>query len=288
MAGSTARRLGARAAGGAAAVAALMALAGPAHAEQPFDVPDQLTDRAGVLGGDVETLRAELEQLRSEQGVQLFFVYVDDFEGAPGDEWAQQTFEMSGMGGDDVLVAVSVDERRYGTWTTSESGISPGEDSQVRSSYIEPPLGSNDWSSAVRGAAEGYGLAASGDVSSSSPGSGGSGFPWGVLLLPIGGLVLFSFLRRASSRRSSGRTDQAGQHPAQHPAQAAPPPVPTEELRNQSVAALVDVDDAIRSSSEELSFAEAQFGVQATRGFKAAHEDARAKSAEAFRLQREL
>ena len=42
-----------------------------APADAPFDVPDQLTDRAGVLGGEQESLRAELEQLRSEQGVQL-------------------------------------------------------------------------------------------------------------------------------------------------------------------------------------------------------------------------
>jgi uncharacterized membrane protein YgcG len=259
------------------------------RADAPFDVPGQLTDRAGVLGGEQESLRAELEQLRSEQGLQLFFVYVDTFDSVSGEVWAEQTFEASGMGGDDVLVAVAVEDRRYGTWTTEESGVSPGEDSQVRSEYIEPALAGNDWSGAVQGAAEGYARAVSGEsTTTSSQDAAGSGFPWGILLVPIGGLLLLSFMRRAGSRRQSSRS---GHPSAGHPGAvgpAAPSAVPTDELRRRAVAALVDVDDAIRSSAEELAFAEAQFGVQATRGFKRALDEARTSSAEAFSLQREL
>lgn len=311
MAVGTARPLSARAAARAGGVVAVAALSVPAlavahahawpgasdvathtaRAEPPFDVPDQLTDRAGVLGGEQESLRAELEQLRSEQGVQLFFVYVDSFDAASGEVWAEQTFEVSGMGGDDVLVAIAVQDRRYGTWTTEESGVSPGEDSEVRAAYIEPALAGNDWSGAVQGAAEGYARAVSGETTTTSPqGSGGFGFPWGVLLLPIGGLVLVGFLRRAAASRQH-QSSRSGHPSAGHPdprGPAAPPPVPTEELGNRAVAALVDIDDAIRSSAEELAFAEAQFGVQATRGFKTVLGEARTSSAEAFSLQREL
>jgi hypothetical protein len=260
------------------------------RAEPPFDVPDQLTDRAGVLGGELESLRAELEQLRSEQGIQLFVIFVDSFDAAAGEVWAEQTFAASGMGGDDVLVAVAVQDRRYGTWTTDESGVSPGEDSEVRAAYIEPALANNDWSGAVQGAAEGYARAVSGETTTTSTQGGGFGFPWGVLLLPVGGLLLLGFMRRSASSRQH-QTGWSGQAGAGNPAPsgpAAPPPVPTEELRNRAVAALVDVDDAIRSSAEELAFAEAQFGVQATRGFKAALDEARTSTAEAFSLQREL
>ncbi len=89
MAVWTARPLSARAAARAGGVVAVAALSVPAlavahahawlgasdvatqtaRAEPPFDVPDQLTDRAGVLDGEQESLRTELEQLRGKQGV---------------------------------------------------------------------------------------------------------------------------------------------------------------------------------------------------------------------------
>jgi uncharacterized membrane protein YgcG len=250
-----------------------------AHPEDaPFNVTDQITDRAGVLG-DVTPLQADLDQLRSEHGLQLFVVYVDSFDGASGETWTQQTFAQSGMGGDDVLMAVAVKDRRYGTWTTSESGLTPEEDSAVRSQYIEPELADDDWAGAVTAAAEGYGKAAAGDVSAEGGGSGGGGFPWWVLVPAGGAAALFALSRRRRSRRQG----RPGQVPG-----GAPAPLPTEELRRRAASALVDVDDAIRSSAEELSFAEAQFGVQATRPFKEALEAARAHAAEAFALQRQL
>jgi uncharacterized membrane protein YgcG len=254
-------------------------------ADAPFNVTEQITDRAGVLGGEVEALQTTLDELRSEHGLQLFVVYVNSFDGASGETWAQQTFAESGMGGDDVLMAVAVQDRRYGTYTTSESGLTPEEDSAVRSQYIEPELADDDWAGAVRAAAEGYGRAASGDVStdggSNSGGSdsGGGGFPWWVLVPAGGAAALFALSRR----RASSRRGQPGQAP-----EGVPAPLPTEELRRRAAAALVDVDDAIRSSAEELAFAEAQFGVQATRRFKDALEVARAHAGEAFALQRQM
>jgi uncharacterized membrane protein YgcG len=261
------------------------AVAAVRPADAPFDVPDQLTDRAGVLGDELTPLRAELEQLRSDDGLQLFFVFVNTFDGMSGEAWTEQTFARSGMGGDDVLVAVAVQDRRYGTWTTAESGISPGEDSSVRAGEIEPALADNDWSGAVRAAAEGYGRAVSGrsQPSSTTEDNGGSGFPWALLLLPVGGVVAYGFVRRASAGRRAG-----GRGPGGVAAESAGAPLTTEELGRRASAALVDVDDAIRSSTEELAYAQAQFGVQATQSFSAALDEARRKAAEAFRLQRDL
>ncbi len=254
-------------------------------AEAPFDVPDQLTDRAGVLGSELTALRAELEEVRANDGVQIFFVFVNTFDGLSGEAWTEQTFSLSGMGGDDVLVAVAVQERRYGTWTTAESGISPGEDSRVRAGDIEPALADNDWAGAVRAAAEGYGRAVSGrsESSSDTANDGGSNVPWGLLLLPVGGVVAYGLVRRASSRRGAAQGRPGGSSVGDGTA-----PLPTEELRRRAAAALVDVDDAIRSSTEELSYAQAQFGVQATQVFATALDEARRNAGEAFRLQREL
>ena len=49
---------------GAPPVDGLVTAAAPADA--PFDVPDQLTDRAGVLGSELTALRAELAQLSAQ------------------------------------------------------------------------------------------------------------------------------------------------------------------------------------------------------------------------------
>jgi hypothetical protein len=191
-----------------------------------------------------------------------------------------------------------VDDRRYGTWTTSESGLTPEEDKVVRTDYIEPRLAKDDWAGAVRAAADGYGKAAAGDLTGSGAGSGGGGsggggsggggsggnvLPW-LLLIPVGGAALYA-VARARSRRRAQQPPAGGWPPGQGPPAT---PVPTEELRRRAAAAMVDVDDAIRASADELSFAEAQFGVQATRPFKEALESARTSAAEAFRIQREL
>ena len=64
--------------------------------------------------------------------------------------------------------------------------------------------------------------------------------------------------------------------------------MPTAALRQQAAAALVAVDDAIRSSAEELAFAQAQFGVQATQHFEEVLAAARTSAGDAFRLQRSL
>jgi hypothetical protein len=51
---------------------------------------------------------------------------------------------------------------------------------------------------------------------------------------------------------------------------------------------LVQVDDALTTSEQELSFAEAQFGTAPTEGFRSALTKAKALVAEAFRVRREL
>ena len=113
-------------------------------ADAPFSVDDQITDRAGVLS-DTDGLQSELERLQDEEDLQLFVVYVDSFDGKSGEDWTRETFETSGMGGNDVLLAVAVEDRRYGMWTTEDSGLSPDDISRVQSEDVEPALADDDW-----------------------------------------------------------------------------------------------------------------------------------------------
>src|SRR5690606_15416539 len=109
--------------------AGLLLTAGPAAAEPPLDLPDQVYAPDGRL--DTGRVEAALETLEDEAGLQLFVAYVDSFDGLDGVEWAEQTFDESGMGGNDVLLAVAVGDRRYGTWTTGDSGLTPEGNSLV-------------------------------------------------------------------------------------------------------------------------------------------------------------
>ena len=110
-----------------------LGLTGTAAAAPPVSVTGQITDEADVLSsGDESEVQAALEELQAEDGTQLYVVYVDSFDGTEGSAWAQQTYERSGMGGDDVLLAVAVEDRRYGTWVSEESGLSESDDQQVR------------------------------------------------------------------------------------------------------------------------------------------------------------
>ena len=127
-----------------------------ALADAPFDVPDQITDRADVLG-DTGPLQDDLDALQRDHELQLFVVYVDSFDGSDPQEWTQQTFETSGMGGNDVLLAVAVEDRRYGMWTTEASGLDPDDISRVQTRDVEPALADDDWAGAVTAAAEGLG-----------------------------------------------------------------------------------------------------------------------------------
>ena len=67
----------------------------------------------------------------------------------------------------------------------------------MRSDFIEPALADDDWAGAVRAAAEGYGLAAAGDLDEGSGDGGGSdgegsggGFPWWLVAVPAGGVAV--------------------------------------------------------------------------------------------------
>ena len=68
----------------------------------------------------------------------------------------------------------------------------------------------------------------------------------------------------------------------------SPQVVTVEDLRVRAGKALVTADDAVRSASEELSYAQAQFGLSATDPFTAALETARGHLARSFELRKLL
>lgn len=78
-----------------------------ARAEEPLDLADELTDRAGVVTS-VEEVRSVQERLATERGLRLFVVTVDNFSGHEPDAWLDRTAERSAVGPRDLAVVVAV------------------------------------------------------------------------------------------------------------------------------------------------------------------------------------
>lgn len=259
-----------------------------ALAEPPLDLPDQVYDPAGALEGGDEEVQAALERARDEAGVQLFVAFVDSFDGLSGAEWAQQTYDTSGMGGDDVLLAVAVQDRRYGSAAHESGPVDPGQVATVEQNHVQPALSQEDWPGAVAAAADGYAEVAAGGGgggrSGVAPSAPSVGLGWILLvpLLAVGASALVSVRGNKSARRHPHAGQQVPAEPEERRG------VSTPELHRQAAAALVALDDELRSAQEELDFAEAQFGRERTEPFRQALEGAREQARQAFAIRQEL
>ncbi|WP_274561760.1 TPM domain-containing protein [Streptomyces spiramyceticus] len=283
----------------------LVPAAHAAHAEDPISLSrdGQITDRVDALGSRTNEVGDALDRLYDARRIQLFVAYVRDFSGRPAQSWADATAERSGLGRDDVLLAVATHDRLYAYSVDADSRLGDAGLDDVARTAIEPALRENDWAGAAIGAADGYDAVLAGQpvpTPAITPGeadpergegTGESGS--GDLVLPIvavggaGALAAYAYARRR--RRTGTRTTPA--QPArwggvEEPQVPQPEPLP--ELDSRAKRELVGTDDAVRTSEEELGFASAQFGEEAAGPFAAALADAKSELAVAFRLRQQL
>ena len=256
-------------------LAALVLLGGgPALAEPPFDVPEQVTDRAGVLVGDESSVEAAVAELQAEDQLQLFVVYVDSFDGLDPREWATRTAELSGLGGNDVLFAVAVEDRLYAYNPPADFPLSREEIEEIIASDVEPALSAGDFDGAAIALAEGLG---------SGGGDGGSGVGTvavvGGIAAVAGGAYLVSRSRR---RRQGPPPTQRIERPDPHAG------VPTEQLEAQASTALLELDEAVKTSRLDLDYARLQYGQEAVAGFAEALAASEQDLARAFSLRQQL
>lgn len=278
-------------AGVALGASLLVAGAGAAAAVPPQTLGGELTDESDVLSpADEAQVQAALDTLATETDYQLYVTFVDEFSGAAGGtEWAQATAEASQLGANDVVLAVATDARRYAL-APRETGEITAQEMQAINGRVEDQLRADDWAGAAVTAAEGVQEAATGNAVGGGGGGGGGGFMTALLvgLVIIGGIFLLTtFARRNRTPAGAPLPDTAG---ATRVAGSADEfhQVPTPELDRRSAQALVRLDDALRSSDEELGFAQAQFGPEATREFEAVLADGKQRLTEAFRLRQTL
>jgi len=240
----------------------LLVGAGPAHAAEPLDIGGAyVLDDAGVLGGDAPRVEAALESLFDEIGAPLVVVIVDTFE-APqnGAEWADAAAIASGLGERDALLAIAVDDRAFGISPGLDFPVSDDALASAEAEALIPALRDDRWADGIVAYAERL----------ASPGS--SLLPLLIGALVIAVVIVIVVLLVRSRRRGASTT-------------RAPEKQSLEQLDQSASRRLVELDDALATSEQELGFAEAQFGTEPTAGFRDALTRARALVTEAFRAR---
>ncbi|NYD66584.1 TPM domain-containing protein [Agromyces atrinae] len=248
---------------GLAAALLLVGVSTPAWAQSPVEFTDSpIIDTVGALDGDSRPAEA-MAELVDDTGRQLFVAFVDTFDSpTSAQEWADTTAVANGMGDEDYLLAVAVDSRNYYFSVAGTSSVSDSDIQRINRDFIEPALRDSDWAGAVLGAVDGLG----------GPSSTGPDFGWVWVLVALAVIALVVIIVIAVSRRRRRASAEAS----------------LAELRREAGSALVQADDAIRTSEEELGFALASYGEESVRPFREALTTARARIGEAFALQQKL
>ncbi|MET8683561.1 TPM domain-containing protein [Streptomyces sp. NPDC004732] len=280
----------------------------PAAADDPVTLSrsGQITDKVDALDGRADVAERALDRLYDDRRVQLFVVYVRDFSGRSAQSWADATADRNGLGLDDVLLAVATHDRQFAYSVDEGSRLTDAQLQDVATTAIRPALRENDWAGAAIGAADGYRAVLGGrpvPAPSVTPGRAdpraeGSGADdadssddandsvTGDLVLPVAaacaaGVAATVAYKRRKKRATTRTTPGGGWGQG---ADATPLP----ELDKKARLLLVDTDDAVRTSTEELGFATAQFGEDAVQPFADALAYAQAELTAAFRLRQEL
>jgi predicted nucleic acid-binding Zn-ribbon protein len=255
-------------------------LAPPASAQPPSRLTGYVTDNTGVLSDSGRAaVQSAVDRLYADRHIRLWVVYVDNFSGLSAVNWAQRTTRASDFGDYDALLAVSTTGRAYAFLVPSTvKGVSGSQVDNLRRDQIEPALRNNDWSGAAVAAANGL---------NTTPSSTSRVLLLvGLGLIVICVVVLLVFMRyRARRRRAAALAAARRVDPTDAEALAA---VPVEALDDLSRSMVVDVDNALRTSSNELTLAVDEFGQGRTEPFSKAVDNAKAALSQAFTVRQQL
>ncbi|OUM39852.1 hypothetical protein B8W73_15570 [Arthrobacter agilis] len=290
-----------------AVVAIPLVSSAAAFADEPITFPsgDYVTDTAGVLSPSEESeLEAAIEDLRSEEGFTVRVAFVDSFENPQDpDVWAAETLAANAGTGNEAILAVRLQPGTARFAASNDSQLA-SQDGPIYDEYIGPELQAGDFGAAGLAAVEGSraalagstGSGTGGGVSPSNNGSSAGGGALGGLVL-VGGLVAvagaggYMLLKNRGNGSAQRKREKYGYGPVPSASGEVVDPlasVSVEDLRKRAGSLLVAADDAIKSSEQELGFAEAQYGREAITTFSQDIAAARQHMSESFKLQQQL
>ncbi|WP_025737970.1 TPM domain-containing protein [Mycobacterium genavense] len=257
-----------------------LAAAPGVQAQPPFRLPGYVTDDAGALSpsGRIDVTEA-VDRLYNDRHIRLWVVYVDDFSGQNAVSWAQRTIHDSDLGTYDALLAVATTGRAYAFLVPSGvKGVTQAQVDELRRNEIEPALREGDWRGAAVSAANGL---------NARPNSSNRFWLLATLAVIIVGVVALVFVMRYRRRRRRSADLAAARRvdPTDPTALAA---VPLAALDDLSRSMVVEVDNAVRTSSNELALAIDEFGAERTEPFTRAVINAKAALSQAFTVRQQL
>jgi len=272
----------------AVAFAALMVFpAAAAQADPPVTIPGgtYIIDNANVLGSKKADVQAAITKLQQQQGITLFVVYVNSFDGTAPTDWATAVANQKQFGQHDAILAVAVKDRKYALLANT-SVISKAKNDNVQKNAVVPQLGKDDWAQAAIDTAAALGDAAGG-------GSGNVPNPTGgFVALGVGGAVVLggagtALAIRSKRKKAAAEATAKGYGPD---GKALDPNagMTIAELRSKAGSLLIAADDAIKNSEHDIGFAQASYGDEAVKPYQAALNQAKVHLSESFKLQQQL
>lgn len=270
--------------------AILLALGLPALAASPTSISDSVTDPDGWLSSaDRSTIESATSSAASA-GQPVKVVVVSNFSGTDAESWCKQTVERSSLTNGTVVYVIAYDQRRDAACSyNGPSGSSLQSAVRASEKQLTPnPLTSSAVANGVGAFVNTLvsGTSNSSSASSSSPrGSSTSGVGahsllglFVLFLLLVVGIIAIAIGVARSSRRNRLAARQAAQVDAESAARA------TQEANRQ----LLSADEQVRTATDELNYARAQFGLNSTDEFARAIEAGKAAVTRGFSAQAQM
>jgi uncharacterized membrane protein YgcG len=277
-----------------ALVGAFFLLVAPAALAAGPRLTDHVTDQTGTLSGaDKARVESSITSLANGANVDLWVFFVSTTGSQTAPAYARDTFDSNGMGGNDLLLVVAVDDHRYG-WAqkAGATGLSDDQLTSLAGDNLDPHFRNGDYAGGLIDFADAVGSAvvggipptkvpavpatanpSSGSTSNSSSGDLGSLLVFfGIIGAIFVVIVIVAGVRswRLSKLTAEERDKRTG------------------DLARQANKLLVDTDDAITNAKQELGFAQAEFSDADCAPFVAALDKAQAELKAAFTLRQQL
>ena len=279
-----------------AAIAFVCMPIGMAHADSPVTITSTVTDPHSFLSdSQAKSASQSLSALKSG-GLDAYVVLVTDFSDQAPVKWCEAAGTKSGLSNSSLVLVIATEQRVAATCgNTDQKGIA---DSAVVSAFAAAktelgkanPLDADTVVSAIQAyssslkASQSSGSktttktrATSAATRSTTSTSSSSAFPLSSVILFVFFLILLPIILITAIARLQRKTRKTV--------------VGTQEQqRVQSTLdlarMLLDADDVVRASEDEIEFARAQFGPDAVASFSSAIDNARALVSRGFALQR--
>ena len=255
---------------------------------------EHVTDELGIL--DASKAQQAVDTMSSKYGVGLWVLTVSD-SSQKASAIAEQAFKDTKLGRDDMLLVINIPSdgsasKSYKLQAHDNSSKFSESDYKRIDSAIKKQLSAGNYDDAVAAIPDNMSGSSGSGSSGDSGDSGSSALPLllGGGAVAAGGAAAWTVYKRRKNKENDGmlfgkRRNQGGA-PGNQP--AGPAAMTVEQLRTQAGSALVQADDTVRAAAEELSYAQAQFGLSATDAFTAALDSARKHLSRCFELRKIL